>query len=264
METLEEAFIKDNVKRGRCSIFLGMPETGKTFLALKWLVYSLQHNIYNEYHLVLPMFEHEENKSYDFLLPHKDKVFIYKKYSEIVALKVDKLREKKKIMFMIDDATHGLMNKIDSTLVGLCTTSRHSRNGGLTVFLVVHCAKKVIPPTIRQNLKYLFIYRIDSAELLQKTVYDDFVSLQYKKNEKDFIDFLKDYSAVVDKNRYGVMLIARNVDVDLAEQSGSCYLDFNVNKWELFNLKPVVKRTEKKPTIIKKPSHPLMSLFSRK
>ncbi len=226
---LESKFLEDNAKNGRSIMSLGIPESGKTFVALKYIKHSLQTNRYDEYHCVIPQFDTEQNNSYAFMKNYKEKIFIYNQYHAVLSERMDNLRKKKKIMFFIDDATAELLNNVDTTFIKLWTTTRHSSNIGLTMWIVLHSAKKAVPPSIRQNLKYLFIYRIESAELLEDTIFKEFLSLQYTKNDKKFIDFVKDYSQVMDNNEYGCVLVARKMGID-----------FEVNSWNLlkFELTP--------------------------
>ena len=116
------------------------------------------------------------------------------------------------------------MNNCDNTLLKLWVTTRHSTSGGVTVWIVLHSARRSVPPMMRENLKYLFIYRIESAELLEETIYKEFLSLKYRKQGKKFQDFVEDFEEVMEREEYGVILVARKKGVD-----------FNTNKWNFIN-----------------------------
>jgi len=239
----ESDFLEDNKKHGRSIISIGTPESGKSYLALKYVTYSLQNDLYDEYHIVAPTFNHEENSSYDFLKQHKDKVKIYLKYNAVVSERVDKAREKGKILFVVDDATSELLNNMDNTFIKLFTTTRHSKNGGLTLWIIVHSAKKVLPPMLRQNVKYVFLYRIESSELLEDTIFKEFLSLQYRRQGKKYDHFVEEFSEVMENNKFGVVLIARKIGID-----------FDVTHWQFLNAEEQIqmkgtKRIKEKPQV---------------
>jgi hypothetical protein len=107
-----------------------------------------------------------------------------------------------------------------------------------------------------QNVKYIFIYRIESSELLEDTIYKEFLSLQYRKTGKRYDDFVNDYMAIMDGNNYGVMLVARKLGID-----------FYVNDWQLFNEKETSKKfIEKIPVETQQPTTSIFSkvLFNKK
>lgn len=239
-DTIETEFLQDNAEHGRSIMSLGTPNSGKSYLALKYLVWALNNNIYDEIHLIAPMIHAEENDSYGFLKQYSKKVFLYQKYHEVVAKKIDKLRESKKIMFMIDDATCELLNNIDNTFIKLWTTTRHSKSGGLTFWVIAHSGKRVLPPMIRQNIKYIFLYSIESAELLDDTIFKEFVSLQYFNEGKKFKDFVKDYMTSMKKHKFGCILIARKMGID-----------WDVPSWNLYNQR--AKTAKKEVKEIKQP-----------
>jgi len=222
----ENDFLEDNKQHGRSIISIGTPESGKSYLALKYMKYALQNNLYDEYHIVAPTYDYEENSSYDFLKKHKDIVKVYKYYHAVVAEKVDRAREKSKVLFIVDDATSELLNNIDKTFVKLFITTRHSTHGGLTFWMIVHSAKKVLPPMLRQNVKYVFLYRIESSELLEDTIFKEFLSLQYRRQGKKYDDFANEFSEVMENNKYGVVLVARKIGID-----------FEVSNWQFLNAK---------------------------
>ena len=113
------------------------------------------HKIYGAIHFVCPVFEGEQNGSYNFLHNQKQ-VLVYKHYSEAVSKAVDKSRQSKRTLFLIDDGTSELMQNNDKTFILLISTTRHY--AGLTLWANVHSCKKILSPVCRQNLDFLFLY----------------------------------------------------------------------------------------------------------
>lgn len=218
---METEFLKDMREHGRSVISLGEPESGKTFLALKYIQWALDNDLYDIYHCVIPMYGREENDSYKFIENYKNKFYIYKCYDEVVSQRVKNSIEKDKhrVFYFIDDGTSQLMSNMDNTFIELYTTTRHSKVGGVTIWLCVHSAKKVIIPLIRQSTRYYFIYNIENDQLLEG-IYKEMLSLRYRREKKKYDDFVSEYGRCVKDVDYGVMLICKKgVDMKVTEWS---------------------------------------------
>jgi hypothetical protein len=177
----ESEFLKDNTKTGRMILSLGKKNSGKSYLMMAYLKYVLYHKVYEAIHFVCPIFSGEQNNSYDFLKTQKH-ILIYKHYSEAVSKAVDKSRQTKHTLFMIDDATSELMQNNDQTFIHLICTTRHYK--GLTLWANVHSCKRILTPAVRQNIDNLFIYHIPNIKLLND-IYDEYLSLLFE-SFKDF------------------------------------------------------------------------------
>ena len=180
----EEAFIKDNAKMGRFILSLGKKNSGKSYLMMSYLKYALYHKIYGAIHFVCPVFEGEQNGSYNFLHNQKH-VLVYKHYSEAVSKAVDKSRQTKRTLFLIDDGTSELMQNNDKSFILLISTTRHY--AGLTLWANVHSCKKILSPVCRQNIDFLFLYHTPNIKLLND-IYDEYLSLLFD-NFKEFKGF---------------------------------------------------------------------------
>ena len=180
----ESEFIKDNTTTGRMILSIGKKNSGKSFLMMAYLKYVLYHEIYEAIHFVCPIYNGEQNNSYDFLKTQKH-VLIYPHYSEAVSKIVDKSRKTKRTLFMIDDATSELLHNNDNMFLHLITTTRHHK--GLTLWANVHSCKRILSPAVRQNVDNMFIYHIPNIKLLND-IYDEYLSLLFD-NFKEFKQF---------------------------------------------------------------------------
>lgn len=259
---MEYNFLDDLSKSGRSIITIGSPESGKTYLALKYLIYALNNKHYDEFHLVLPQFSYEQNDSYAFLKSYKDNVFVYDMYDDIVVKRINLLKKKKRIFFLVDDLTGNIDFYKDKELVKLISTTRHGK-GGCTVWLICHASKKVLSKSIRNCVKYIFISSIESDNILRTDIYEDFASIYYKKQKKGYDQFFDDYMAIMDNNEFGIILLARRIKNDKIDGRG-LDIDFEVNKWNLYNVKPIAKPVAK-PALTEKTNNSKyrFSRFSR-
>lgn len=263
MENLEQKFLDDMKQNCRVCLTIGEPDSGKTFMILKYIIHSLNNNIYDEYHLVIPQFNSEKNDSYEFLKQHKNKVFIYLSYDPVIIERISKIRLIKKVFFMVDDGT-GELDVNDKRLLKLASTSRHGF--GCCIWLIAHASKKVIGKGLRGVVKYIFINSIDSVEMLEKDIYNDYVSMTYRRNGLKFDDFFNDYNNIIENNEYGCFLIARRTQQN--EKVGRlCLVDLNVNQWNLYNEKEnkkIIAKKEPEKHIEKSKNHSIFrGLFKK-
>lgn len=253
---LEDEFLEDVTKTGRFIMSIGIKGGGKSFAMLNFLKYALSNEIFESYHLVLPMYKLEQSDSYGFLRNQKQ-CYIYNGYSEKVSKNVEKERAKKKTLFIIDDASAELLYNLDSTFSRLITTSRHGK--GVTVWICVHSAKRILTPLVRQNVDWMFVYKISNVKLLQD-IYDEWLSMQFET----FKEFMQYYRYAM-QTKYNSVLLTNQVDS----------VDLDVVEWETLpsyedvELKPhkgngINKFEPKKKKPEEKPKSTPISFFSKK
>jgi hypothetical protein len=189
----------------------GKPHSGKSYRVLKTLQYYLKAGVFDEYHLVIPCYYIEQKGSYDFLKPYVDgkvkgaaPVYVYLEYKEDVVKELlyrgnaparGKTRDYERIFFFMDDTTDaGNVLMHSPALITLACKSRHY---GIMTWLVMHASKNVVPPNVRKQLGYLFLYKVNHSEL--KNVFEQWIC---DDDFKDFDTFEKYYSDVM-KKEYG-------------------------------------------------------------
>jgi len=57
IEDLEDEFIDDVTQTGRFCLSIGIKAGGKTYRLLQFVKFALYNNIYERYHLMLPMYD---------------------------------------------------------------------------------------------------------------------------------------------------------------------------------------------------------------
>lgn len=222
---LEKFFIDDTYENGRFFLSIGTKGSGKTYLMVSYLKYVLYFDIFDYIHFVCPSYLGEQSKSYDFLKNQKQ-VNIYPHYHEKISKRVDKDRKKGRTLFLIDDASGELLKNIDNTLIQLITTTRHFK--GLNIWIAVHSCKKILTPIIRQNIDYLFIYKIVNG-LLVKDLYDEYFSMTYD----NFKEFKNVFSQLMEE-KYNCLLYTNHNE----------YMDNNVKNWKLLKYKIELKKNK--------------------
>lgn len=217
-----ESFNKNYV-----ALSIGTKGSGKTFLMLKYLRYSLINNLYDQYVLVLPMFEMEQNGSYKFINAKDKHIYVFESYNEVITANLIKQQvkekaNKKKILYVIDDASGEDVFHLDDSLRNLITSIRHYNVG---LWMCIHSASGILSPFIRQQTDILFLSKITNYKLL-KNIYEEFLSLMgdYVGNDghKNFIDkFIQ-----LHKEKYQVIYM--NIRTGI--------IDYNVSQWEFNNI----------------------------
>lgn len=217
-----ESFNKNYV-----ALSIGTKGSGKTYLMLKYLKFAMKNNIYDQYVLILPMFEMEQNGSYKFINIKDPIMFVFETYNEVITAnlmkqQVKEKNDKKKVFYVIDDASGEDVFHIDESLRHLITSIRHFN---VCLWMCIHSASGILSPFIRQQTDILFLSKITNFKLL-KNIYEEFLSLMddYVGNDghKHFIEsFIK-----LHKEKYQVIYM--NIRTGL--------IDYNVAKWEFNNL----------------------------
>lgn len=224
---MEREFI-ESILKNWVILSIGCKGSGKSFLLLKFLRFALEHNIYDKYILVLPMYSMEQNDSYDFIDENDKKIFIFEAYSEVITKDLLKVQEKNKkdklkCFFAIDDASGEQVFKIDDSLRHMITSIRHYN---ISLWMILHACSGILSPFIRQNCDILFLSKIVNHKLI-RNIYEEFLSLlsEYygRDGENKFVsDIIK-----LHKEQYQVLYI--NI------RTGS--LDYGVCKWDFDKLK---------------------------
>lgn len=206
---------------------IGTKGSGKTFLMLKYLKFSLKHNLYDQYILILPMFEMEQNGSYKFINPKDKKIFVFESYNEVITAnlmkqQVKEKEDKKKVLYVIDDASGEDVFHIDESLRHLITSIRHFNVG---LWMCIHSASGILSPFIRQQTDILFLSKITNYKLL-KNIYEEFLSLMGDYVHSDGHRVFIDKFINLHKEQYQVIYM--NI------RTGE--IDYDVAKWEFNNI----------------------------
>jgi len=218
--------IKENMtindkSTGKVILSLGTKFSGKSYFVLKWLKYCLSNKKFDIYFLVLPSYSIEAQNSYDFIDKNSDEVFIFEEYQEgipkkLMALQrklIDRKKEKKKIFFLIDDASGERIDSLhlDQSLKRLITSVRHYNT---VLHIIAHGSSGVLSTFQRQNTDILLLYNLTNQNLLE-SIFIEFLSLNkhYRKNDttrKNLNEFLNEFLELHDKPFQALYLNLRN------------------------------------------------------
>jgi len=215
--SLEHEFLDDMKDVGRFVCTIGAKGGGKSYTMLAYLKFAIQNNLYEKYHLVLPMFHLEANDSYGFLKDQKH-CLIYESFHPKITQRVLADRVKFKVLFIIDDSTSELTDNIDKNFIKLLTTTRHG-NKGVTIWLIFHASKKVMSPAIRMQIDWLLLTNMQNMKLLED-IYEEFLGRYFDR----FRDFKQFYDQAMSE-KYNSIIFG-------TQQKG---IDTNVKNWELLN-----------------------------
>jgi hypothetical protein len=200
---MEDSFITEET--GFITLSLGAKGSGKSHLLLSCVRRWLAEGKYATFHLVLPNFASEEHGSYDFLKQHKERVYVYPRYVDLVAERVIRVQESKKragaVFFAIDDATAQIDIFGSAPLCRIATESRHL---GVHLWVLAHAAKRVFTPVWRANIDHLFTGRITNTVVL-KTLWEEYYSLV--PGLERYKDFMRMYGEVVLAKQYGCLYL---------------------------------------------------------
>lgn len=228
MQSLENQFIEDTFTNGRFILSIGSKGTGKSYLMTRYLKSALYLDVFQRIIFICPAYDGEQDNQYDFLKDQK-RVEIFKDYNEKVAKYVDKARRKEKTLFLIDDGSGLLLQNFDTTFAQLISTTRHF--GGLTIYINVHSAKRILVPFIRVNIDYLLFYKTTNANLI-KDVYEEYLSLTFDSFQEFKTVYLKCVSI-----KHNALLFTIHSPI----------IDANVIEWEFPKMIEPVKLIPTKP-----------------
>lgn len=217
--TSKEGFI-NFPKDEYCTTMLSIapPASGKTYVMLNCLKLWIDMKMFTEYHVVLPAFKNEMNGSYDWLLDYPN-VFVYEKYYDRIGndvvkrqtkshelLKKKKIKEMPRVFFCIDDATSEKNIFESDAIRSLVTKNRHLH---VHSWFLMHSFKGIIKPAIRQNIFFVFLYKLKDEFL--NSAFKEFVNfpLDFDNYKKDFKPFFKEYIIPL---QYGCLLLGGSRD----------------------------------------------------
>ena len=203
----------------RTILSLGYPNSGKTYNMVRCLMYWLQSETFAEVHLVLPVYKYEQKNTYGFLENYrgKTKIFVYNGYHEMMARKLleqQKKKGSKPIFLGIDDSTHQKSELMKSeVLTEIATTSRHLK---IHTWLIMHYNKGIIPPNVRQNLGFIFVFCLSKKAM--ENIFEE-----YNQNNKfeSFKEFFPTVSKKYTEDKFACLLIDNIHKV----------FNFNVSTW---------------------------------
>jgi len=153
----------------------------------------------------------------------------------------DAKKSKGRTCFIIDDGTGALNFYAQDALTRLITTCRHIK---LTLWMILHASNGQIKPSIRTNIKYLFLTNYENEKAF-KNLYEEYVSMyndDYKTFKLKYIDSMNE--------KYGQILIARNSSIKNDDGGGKSLVDYNVKSWNLLNEKENLTKIQVKPKAI--------------
>ena len=213
--TLEKEFLEEF--EGKLAIAIGCKGSGKSFLLLHYVYYALEHDMYDEYHLVLPCYLFEERDSYSWLKNHKTpaKIYIYNEHDEMIMNKlIDRPQPYNKAFYGIDDSTGSWSIQADPDEIKYLSRLRHFR---VTQFIVVHVVRAGLPASLRAQIDMLFLFMSTNRIALQ-AAYEEWGSMTYP-NFKEFLQVFKEN--VLDKKYNAMLIFCRKVNT----------IDTNVHDW---------------------------------
>ena len=221
-ENLEDYFLQQ-MKEFRIVLSIGLKGSGKTYSSLKYIKYMLEKEpeVYDKYLLILPSYRYEQHDSYQWLEQHKKKVNVYPYYSGIIfeqlIAKQQALANKNKPLvkyfFLFDDCTvagNSLFNA-DDYLIEAIATCRHLQVG---MWFNAHGASKVMPPILRSNADFIFIFTISNGKLFE-TLFEEFCSMNIEDLKSAFKEFRQQYRNHMKEQEFNSFIISvRNSAID--------------------------------------------------
>jgi hypothetical protein len=185
-------------------VSIGRPGTGKSWILNHYVQWCMEHNIYDEYHMILPAYYIEQNDSYAYLRPLAKKknsnVFIYEKFSNLYIRTIieknraiqerNRTKDSKeylpRIFVCIDDCTTQKKALFANPLViELVTVCRHIN---ISAWFLLHTVKGyVLDATTREQIPFVFLYHIAPPSL--KKAYEEYIDDDDFPNFKTFLNY---------------------------------------------------------------------------
>ena len=230
-ENYESGFIEQFSTQSLTICSVGQQMSGKTHFHLQLLKLSLDYNLHNKYHLILPAYSNEQNDSYNKVFKKNDKrIKVYNKYHPIICNFINTDSDEHDTFVLIDDCT-GEMEHIarDDAFKKMFTRIRHHGGNKLYIGLCMHYSK-VIPPVIRSNATYFILYFLSNYKAIED-FYDENIRVLYEtsligSNTNARNQFKSDFKRIVMDTKYGAMMFGKNGD-------GKYILVKNFNEWEI-------------------------------
>lgn len=222
-------FVDDFMKKPLFILSIGVKKSGKSYNTLALLKHAMEHKVFNNYILCLPVFDYEATDSYDFIKKEqkskKSNIRVFDRYSYLITaeiMKSAKTLKGKRTLIFIDDAMLSSSSIYSPDFYGMLSIARHL---GITLIVNYHSltSGRCLSPFVRQNIEYLCLYKIVSEDLL-RMIYDEYLSLA--TDIKDWKDFRSRYIQHVNGGEYRSLLLnARSGETD----------------WDLKNLTKMIK-----------------------
>ena len=236
--SLESDYFAESMKYDRINLVCGGKGSGKTHFLTQYIKYSMSQKRFSKYYLLLPSFLNEADSAYEFLKVFSNVVIFTTDSPKIIEMITNDKTPGSKL-FALDDSTNFSSNfKEDKQFIKLVTTRRHAK---ITMMLIVHSLKATITPAVRNNVDFLFLYRITNQNLLQG-VYEEFLSgvTRQFKNKHEFLEF---YINNINDVKYSALFLPM---IPIGETK--VHFDPTVKDWNFMNIKFVVnKKPMKKP-----------------
>ena len=193
----------------------GPPRSGKTYIALECMKAWIEMGMFEKYICILPSFRNEMSGSYDWMMKHEN-VTVYESFHNDLMQKVldeqfaknkevkaGKLPEMPRVFVFIDDATSQGKDMFESgALIKMATQNRHY---AIHTWIALHYDKGIVPPKVRQNINFLFIYPV-KTDLLKK-IHKEYVPAKFKELDDFKKQFLPYWSQNVEQHEYPCLLI---------------------------------------------------------
>ncbi len=177
----------------RTFCLLGMKGSGKTHATLAWIYDALLLGTYKEIFAIIPCYEIEQHRSYEWLGQFKN-VYVFTEFEEaIIKMVMDRATDDptERRMLWLDDATEfiDVLNKSEHIL-NCFVTSRHV---GVDMVIGAHAALKLFSPAMRANCDRILLFRFANAKVLE-TIFEEWFSLSGQfPDKKDFEAFFRRY-----------------------------------------------------------------------
>ena len=187
---------------GKFTMSLGCKHSGKSFGLLHYIKYAMDNNMYDEYHLVLPVFEFEQNESYKWLSEHKTKakIFVYTEHDPMIFnTLISRKQPFNNAFFGIDDSTGSWKLQADAEELKFLSRLRHYN---VTQWVVVHTVRAALPASLRSQIDFLFLYLNTNRKALE-ALFDEWMSITIPT----FKEFMAVYKKEVLDIEYASMLI---------------------------------------------------------
>ena len=229
--SLENYFL-EQMREYRICLSIGLKGSGKTYNSMKYIKYMLENepDLYDKYLLILPAYLYEQNDSYAWLKKYAKKVNVYSYYSPII---FEQLNEKQmalaakgkdliKYFFLFDDCTSAgsTLFYIDDCFIKTIAECRHMQTG---MWFNAHGGAGILPPVLRNNADFIFIYTISNSKLLEG-LFIEFISMTSEKFDRSaYGDFRVQYKEHMQTEFNSFIISVRN-----------CQIDWGTKGWNIF------------------------------
>ena len=199
-DTTEKDFLEQF--NGKLAISIGAKGSGKSHLLLHYIRYAMEHDMYDEYHLVLPCYKFEQNDSYAWIKKQKTKakITIYNEHNEIIMNRLmSRPQPFNRAFFGIDDSTGSWSPQANPEEIKYLSRLRHFN---VTQWIVVHVIRSGLPASLRAQIDFLFLFMNTNRKALE-SAYEEWLSLTLPT----FKEFLQLYTREVLSQKYNCLMV---------------------------------------------------------